>query len=74
MADKQIGLLGAITPAATFLVAPLWGALADHTSRHKDVLLFTFVSSVVTRLSFSYKVRVPLLGQDRWLRRWEGSG
>lgn len=31
--------------------------LADHTSRHKDVLLFTFVFSVLTRLLFIYGVR-----------------
>jgi nitrate/nitrite transporter NarK len=55
--DKQIGQLGAITPAVTFVVAPLWGALADQTGRHKDVLLVTFVSSVVSRLLFIWRVR-----------------
>eukprot|EP00624_Nannochloropsis_granulata_P002336 evm.model.NODE_21890_length_15103_cov_36.608555.3 len=53
--DKQIGQLGAITPAVTFVVAPLWGALADQTGRHKDVLLFTFVFSVVSRLLFIWR-------------------
>ncbi|EKU20735.1 hypothetical protein NGA_0599300 [Nannochloropsis gaditana CCMP526] len=53
--DKQIGMLGAITPAVTFVVAPLWGALADQTGRHKDVLLFTFVASVVSRLLFIWR-------------------
>jgi nitrate/nitrite transporter NarK len=56
MAGKEIGQLGAITPAVTFIVAPLWGALADHTGRHKDVLMFTFVTSVISRLLFIYKV------------------
>lgn len=28
-----IGVLGAITPAVTFLVSPLWGALADTTGK-----------------------------------------
>ncbi len=55
--DKQIGQLGAITPAVTFVVAPLWGALADGTGKHKDVLLFTFVASVVSRLLFIWRVR-----------------
>jgi len=55
---KRIGQLGAITPATTFLVAPLWGALADRTGRHKDVLMFTFIFSVISRLLFIYKVRV----------------
>ncbi|KAM3576604.1 hypothetical protein VYU27_001591 [Nannochloropsis oceanica] len=53
--DKQIGQLGAITPAVTFVVAPLWGALADQTGRHKDVLLLTFVFSVVSRLLFIWR-------------------
>lgn len=55
--DKQIGQLGAITPAVTFVVAPLWGALADGTGRHKDVLLFTFITSVISRLLFIWRVR-----------------
>lgn len=54
--DKQIGLLGAITPAATFIVSPLWGALADQTGRHKDILIFTFVFSVISRLAFIWRV------------------
>lgn len=54
---KKIGQLGAITPATTFLVAPLWGALADRTGRHKDVLMFTFITSVICRLMFIHKVK-----------------
>lgn len=44
-----IGVLGAITPAVTFLVSPLWGALADTTGWHKEILLLTFVGSIITR-------------------------
>lgn len=54
---RQIGQLGAITPAVTFIVAPLWGALADSTGRHKDVMMFTFITSVLSRLLFVWKVR-----------------
>jgi hypothetical protein len=29
--DTSIGILGAINPAVTFIVSPLWGAFADST-------------------------------------------
>lgn len=48
--DRRIGHLGAITPALTFLVSPLWGALTDSTGRLKEILLFAFVSSVIFRV------------------------
>jgi MFS transporter, PPP family, 3-phenylpropionic acid transporter len=100
--------LGAITPAVTFLVSPLWGALADTTGtlllrddcacssldtelaftlslslslslsiylslslacvcmivgRHKEIMLFTFLGSILTRslLAFS-NANIVLLG------------
>ena len=31
ISDSLIGLLGAITPAVTFFVSPIWGAFADQT-------------------------------------------
>lgn len=50
MSANQIGFLGAVTPAVTFLVSPLWGALADSTGKYKSIMLGTFIASVVTRL------------------------
>jgi predicted MFS family arabinose efflux permease len=47
--NDKVGLLGAITPAITFIVSPLWGALADSTGRHKQIMLLTFVGSVLAR-------------------------
>lgn len=47
--DNQVGLLGAITPAVTFLASPLWGALADSTGWHKHIMLLTFSGSVLVR-------------------------
>jgi PPP family 3-phenylpropionic acid transporter len=47
--NDKVGLLGAITPAITFIVSPLWGALADSTGRHKEIMLLTFIGSVVAR-------------------------
>lgn len=44
-----MGLLGAITPAVTFLASPLWGALADSTGWHKQIMLMTFSGSVLVR-------------------------
>ena len=49
MTDNQVGLLGAITPAVTFLVSPFWGALADSTGWHKHIMLLTFTGSVIVR-------------------------
>ena len=46
---KLIGKLGAITPATTFIVGPLWGAFCDKSGKHRDVMLFTFVSAVLAR-------------------------
>jgi hypothetical protein len=39
VSDTRIGILGAITPAITFIVSPLWSALADATG----LLLFIIV-------------------------------
>jgi MFS family permease len=47
--DSLIGVLGAITPAVTFLVSPFWGALADTTGLHKEIMLLTFVGSILAR-------------------------
>lgn len=58
---SNIGLLGAVNPATTFLVAPLWGMLADRTNRHKDILLLTFLTSLVARLCISLRNDVTWL-------------
>lgn len=44
--EVQIGFLGAITPAITFIVSPLWGALADLTGG--------FVNSSAVDVPFHY--------------------
>jgi MFS transporter, PPP family, 3-phenylpropionic acid transporter len=67
MTDSHMGNLGAITPAVTFLVSPMWGYLTDSTGKLKEVLLFTFVTSVAFRVSmiakqsFSYIVFIMVL-------------
>src|SRR3546814_2817659 len=50
-AGRAIGILGAIPPAVTFVVSPLWGAWADKTGRYQQIMLYTFLGSVVARLA-----------------------
>ena len=45
-----IGLLGAVKPATTFLVAPLWGMLADQSQKPFLILQVTFLVSFVGQL------------------------
>jgi len=51
---EHIGTLGAITPTVTFLVSPLWGALADATGLEKEIMLGTFVLSTAIRFLLVY--------------------
>lgn len=55
LSDHTIGLLGAITPSITFLVSPLWGALADETGKFKEIMITTFVLSFMLRYLLIYK-------------------
>ena len=49
VSENMIGMLGSITPAITFIISPLWGALADTTGAYRLIMLSTFLSSVVFR-------------------------
>mmetsp|Transcript_18947 Transcript_18947/g.19065 ORF Transcript_18947/g.19065 Transcript_18947/m.19065 type:complete len:477 (+) Transcript_18947:165-1595(+) len=53
----QIGLLGAITPAITFVVSPLWGALADTTGKHQLIMICTFIGSIIARCALICRTR-----------------
>ena len=55
LSDHTIGLLGSITPAITFVVSPLWGAFADYTGKHKQIMIITFVFSFLIRYAFIYR-------------------
>eukprot|EP00592_Proboscia_alata_P010416 CAMPEP_0194362746 /NCGR_PEP_ID=MMETSP0174-20130528/10580_1 /TAXON_ID=216777 /ORGANISM="Proboscia alata, Strain PI-D3" /LENGTH=188 /DNA_ID=CAMNT_0039135839 /DNA_START=196 /DNA_END=759 /DNA_ORIENTATION=+ len=46
-----VGMLGAVKPFTTFLVAPLWGYLSDSTGKHDFILQFCFLTSLVLQLS-----------------------
>jgi hypothetical protein len=39
----------------TFIVSPLWGALADITKQHKYIMLLTFIGSILSRSSLIFK-------------------
>lgn len=45
-----IGLLGAVKPATTFMVAPVWGLLADQLQNPFLILQLTFLVSLVGQL------------------------
>ncbi len=45
-----IGLLGAIKPLTTFLVAPFWGLLSDYYQNPSFILQITFLSSYILQL------------------------
>jgi len=47
---SSIGLLGAVKPLTTFLVAPIWGIISDRSNNHVSTLQFTFVSSLIFQL------------------------
>ena len=59
--SSYIGIFGAITPAVTFIVSPLWGMLADITKKHKQIMLLTFIGSVLLRCFMVIK------GNHLWL-------
>ena len=47
---SSIGILGAVKPLTTFLVAPLWGVISDLSGNHVSTLQFTFVTSLIFQL------------------------
>ena len=49
-----IGLLGAVKPATTFLVAPIWGLIADAAHQPFRILQLTFAVSLAGQLLVSY--------------------
>lgn len=52
---QVIGMLGAIKPFTTFLVAPLWGIISDQMGRPFTILYFTFLVSLVGQLAVSWR-------------------
>ena len=50
-----IGLLGAVKPFTTFLVAPLWGVIADQSEKPFFILQVTFLVSLVGQLAVAFR-------------------
>jgi PPP family 3-phenylpropionic acid transporter len=48
----QIGILTGITPLVTFLVAPMWSALADATRRHRLILSVAIICGISILIVF----------------------
>ncbi len=46
LSGAQIGLLAGISPIITWLAAPLWGALADGTQKHRIVLIMAIIGTM----------------------------
>jgi hypothetical protein len=52
---QVIGLLGAVKPFTTFLVAPVWGLIADQTQNPFLILQVTFIVSLLGQLFVSVR-------------------
>ena len=53
LSGAQIGLLAGLAPIVTWFAAPLWGAIADATHRHRAVLSVTILGTLATILLLS---------------------
>ena len=57
----MIGMLGAVKPLTTFLMAPIWGVLSDRSSSRFSILYRTFLSSLVGQLLVSASPEIHYL-------------
>ena len=53
LSGRQIGLLAGISPLVGLVAAPLWGALADISRRHKLIWTITIVGAITMALVLS---------------------
>jgi MFS transporter, PPP family, 3-phenylpropionic acid transporter len=58
---QQIGVLRGIAPFATLVAAPLWGALADATRRHKMIWLLAIAGAWAAVLALASTASYALL-------------
>lgn len=57
----MIGMLGAVKPLTTFLVAPIWGILSDRSTSRFRILYMTFLSSLVGQLLVAVSPEIHFL-------------
>jgi PPP family 3-phenylpropionic acid transporter len=48
LSGKQIGILTSLFPIITVFAAPVWGAIADKTQRHKTLLMFMLSGAITS--------------------------
>jgi MFS family permease len=53
LSGRQIGILAGISPLVSLVGAPLWGALADYTHRHKLIWASTIAGAIIMALVLS---------------------
>lgn len=53
LSGGQIGLLAGLPPFLTWLAAPLWGALADATQRHRQLMVVANVGTIAAVLGLA---------------------
>jgi MFS-type transporter involved in bile tolerance (Atg22 family) len=58
---QAIGMLGAVKPLTTFIVAPLWGVISDYSQNPSLILQLTFLASLVLQLMIPLKDEVHYL-------------
>jgi len=58
---QAIGLLGAVKPLTTFIVAPLWGIISDYTQKQSFILQLTFITSMIFQLLLPLRDNVNYL-------------
>ena len=58
---QAIGLLGAVKPLTTFIVAPMWGMISDYYQNPSLILQITFITSLVLQLLLPMRNEVNYL-------------
>jgi len=58
---QAIGLLGAVKPLTTFIVAPLWGIISDYSQKPSFILQLTFITSMILQLLMPFRDNVNYL-------------
>jgi len=61
LSGRQIGILAAISPLISLVGAPLWGAVADVSRRHKTILSIMIIGAIMLALVLSQVAAFGLL-------------
>ena len=61
LSGRQIGFLAGISPLISLVGAPLWGAVADYSRRHKTILSISIIGAITLALVLSQVTSFALL-------------